>query len=82
MRFFIDTLSLRKRQQVIDTWNDVNGEYHIYDYSPVRHDINKVAIQCNVSQSDVCEVIAWYSYCSQFYEYYDIFHPEEIEDWK
>lgn len=53
MRFFIDTLSLRKRQQVI---------------------------QCNVSQSDVCEIIAWYSYCSQFYEYYDIFHPEEIED--
>lgn len=80
MRFFIDTLSLRKRQQVINAWNDVNGEYHIYDYSPVKHDICKVAEKCNISESDVCEVIAWYSYCSQFYEYCDIFHPETIID--
>lgn len=78
MRFFIDTLPLRKRQQVIDMWNDINGEYEIYDYSPVRNDINTVSRRCKISQSDVCEVLGWYSYCRRFFEYYHIFHPETI----
>ena len=81
MEFSITTkYDLLFLQQVIDAWDDVNGECHIYDYSPVEHDICKVAERFNILQRDVCDILDWYSYCSQFYDYYSIFRPETIID--